>query len=181
MDLVAILKTVVRRLEKLKIPYVLTGGLAVSFWGSPRSTHDIDIVIDARKEDRNKIISIFKKDFYISKIAVSEAIDRRFTFNIIHLKEGLKVDFWLSKNDAFGASEFKRRLKKIIFGKGIYIISPEDLILEKLLWIKESWSSKHIEDIKSIIEISKPDLKYIQGWAEKTSTNDILEEIISKL
>ncbi|MBI2041963.1 MAG: hypothetical protein HYT20_03015 [Candidatus Nealsonbacteria bacterium] len=180
MELVAILKTVVHRLEKIKIPYVLTGGLAVSFWGSSRSTHDIDIVIDARKEDQEKILNIFKKDFYISEIAVSDAIERRFTFNIIHLKEGLKVDFWLSKKDSFRTMEFKRRLKKKIFDKYIYIISPEDLILEKLLWIKESRSDKHIEDIKSIIEISKPDLNYIKGWAKKTSTYDILEEIIDK-
>ena len=74
--------------------------------------------------------------------------------------------------------EFKRGLKKKIFGKYIYIISPEDLILEKLLWVKESWSDKHLEDIKSIIGISKPDLNYIKGWAKKTSTYDILEEAI---
>lgn len=178
MDLVSILKIVVRRLEKLKIPYILTGGLAVSFWGSPRTTHDIDIVIDARKEDQGKILDIFKKDFYISKIAVSEAIDRRFTFNIIHFKEGLKVDFWLSKKDAFRILEFKRRLKKKIFSKEIYIISPEDLILEKLLWCKESRSWKHLEDIRSILEISKPDLNYIKKWARQQSTAEILDEII---
>ena len=60
MELVALLKIVVRRLEKLKIPYVLTGGLAVSFWGASRSTHDIDIVIDANEEYRDKILNIFK-------------------------------------------------------------------------------------------------------------------------
>lgn len=180
MDLVSILKIVVRRLEKLNIPYILTGGLAVSFWGSPRSTHDIDIVIDARKEDRGKILDIFKKDFYISEIALSQAIDQRFTFNIIHFKEGLKVDFWLSKRDPFRISEFERGLKRKIFGKEIYIISPEDLILEKLLWCKESRSWKHLEDIKSILEISKPDLDYIKKWARQQSTAETLNEIMEK-
>ena len=168
-------------MRKLKISYVLTGGLAVSFWGAPRTTHDIDIVIDAQEEDKRKILDIFKKDFYISEIAVSQAISQRFTFNIIHLKEGLKVDFWLSKKDPLRESEFRRRFKKNIFGKKIYIISPEDLILEKLLWLKESRSSKHSEDIRSILKISRPDLNYISGWAKKTSTYDILKEILNDL
>lgn len=111
---------------------------------------------------------------------MSQAVDQRFTFNIIHFKEGLKVDFWLSKKDPLRVMEFKRRLKKNIFGKEIYIISPEDLILEKLLWLKESWISKHIEDIKSILEISKPNLDYIKKWARQQSTAEILEEILNK-
>ena len=69
----------------------------------------------------------------------------------------------------------------ILFGKKIYIISPEDLILEKLLWLKESRSSKHSEDIRSILKISRPDLNYISGWAKKTSTYDILKEILNDL
>ena len=180
MDLVFLLKLVISRLEKLEIPYILTGGLAVSFWGFPRTTHDIDIVIDAQEKDKNKIIKIFEKDFYISDIAVSQAIAQRFTFNIIHNKSGLKIDFWLSKNDSYKILEFKRRLKKKIFGKDIYIISPEDLILGKLLWYKESQSSRHLEDIKSIFDISKPDLNYIKDWAERQSTIEILNEILEK-
>jgi len=67
MNLVLLLKLVVNKLEKLKTPYMLTGGLAVSFWGLPRATHDIDIIIEAKKEDkkilvfRNKII--YKVEF----------------------------------------------------------------------------------------------------------------------
>ena len=101
MDLVSLLKIVVNRIERLEIPYILTGGLAVSFWGTARTTHDIDIVIDAKEEDRDKIINIFKKDFYISEEAVSHAIKERFVFNIIHNQSGLKVDFWIIKEDPY--------------------------------------------------------------------------------
>ena len=59
MDLISLLKLVVSRLENLKIPYLLTGGLAVSFWGLPRTTHDIDIVIEAKKEE-NQSLSLEK-------------------------------------------------------------------------------------------------------------------------
>ncbi len=180
MDLVFLLKLVVKRLEDLKIPYILTGGLAVSFWGLPRTTHDIDIVIEAKSEDKDKIVNSFKKDFYISEEAVRQAIEQRFTFNIIHYKAGLKIDFWLVKKDTFRISEFKRRLKEKIFNKQIYIISPEDLILEKLLWYREGQSTRHLEDIEGILKISKPNLNYIKNWAEKQSTIEILEGILKK-
>ena len=178
MDLVSLLKLVIKKLEKLEIPYMLTGGLAVSFWGLPRTTHDIDIIIKAKREDKDKIVNIFKKDFYISEEAVSQAIEQSFTFNIIHYKAGLKIDFWLTKKDPFGILEFQRKQKKKIFGKEIFIISPEDLILEKLLWYKKGESPRHLEDIAGIIEISKPDINYIKVWAIQESTIEIFEEIL---
>ena len=182
MDPISILKLVVSRLERLKIPYMLTGGLAVSFWGLPRTTHDVDIIIEAEREDKEKIVDTFKKDFYISKEAVSEAIEKKFTFNIIHFKSSLKVDFWLIKKDPYKILEFERRKKEKIFGKKIYIISPEDLILIKLFWYREGGSSRHLEDIKSILVIqkSKLDLNYIKNWARRQSTVEILENILKK-
>lgn len=159
---------------------MLTGGLAVSFWGLPRTTHDIDIVIEVKKEAQEKIINTFRKDFYISEEAVSQAIAERFTFNIVHYNAGLKIDFWLMKKGSFSSLEFKRKRKKKIFGKEIYIISPEDLILEKLLWFKESQSTRHLEDIEGIIKISKIELNYIKNWAERQSTIKILSEILKK-
>lgn len=176
MDLVSLLKKVINRLEKAKIPYMLTGVLAVSYWGYPRTTHDI--VIKAKKKDREKIVNLFKKDFYLSPEAIEDAIETRFTFNILHLKSGTKVDFWLVKNDSFSASEFKRKLRRKIYGKEISIISPEDLILSKLLEYKEVQSDRRLEDAKSILKTSKVDLEYIKSWAERHSTLEILKELL---
>ena len=177
MDLVSLLKIVTKKLDKANIAYMVSGGLAVSFWGFPRTTHDIDIVIEAREKDKDKIIKLFKEDFYISSEAVEDAIKERFTFNIIHNKSGLKIDFWLIKKDAFGKSEFGRKLKKKIFGEHIFIISPEDLILCKLLGFKETKSDRRLEDAKSILATSKVDLKYVKKWAEKQGTMEIFNKI----
>jgi len=179
MDLVSLLKIVTDKLEKAGIPYMVSGGVAVSYWGYPRTTHDIDIVIEAKKEDKKKIVDLFKKDFYISSEAAEDAIETRFTFNILHHKTGLKVDFWLVKKDLFGETEFKRKLRKIIFNKEIFIISPEDLILNKLMAYKETQSHRRLEDAKSILKVSKIDLKYIKEWAQKQSTINILDSIIN--
>jgi len=178
MDLLSLLKKVTNRLKKAEISYMVSGGVAVSYWGFPRTTHDIDIVIEAKKEDKEKIVALFEKDFYISPEAAEDAIETRFTFNIIHHQSGLKVDFWLVKKEPFGILEFKRRLRKKIFDKEIFIISPEDLVLTKLLAYKETRSHRRLEDAESILKSSKVDLKYIKNWAEKQSTIKILEEIL---
>ena len=199
MDLLSLLKKVTNRLKKAEISYMVSGGVAVSYWGFPRTTHDIDIVIEAKKEDKEKIVALFEKDFYFKNIysylsesrfsseargsyispeAAEDAIETRFTFNIIHHQSGLKVDFWLVKKEPFGILEFKRRLRKKIFDKEIFIISPEDLVLTKLLAYKETRSHRRLEDAESILKSSKVDLKYIKNWAEKQSTIKILEEIL---
>lgn len=181
MEQSSLLKRIVNKLEKAGIPYMLTGGIAVSFWGAPRTTFDIDMVLEIHKEDVEKIVGVFKKEFYISKEAVSGAIRHQTTFNIIHYKTGLKIDFLLRKNNPHRVLEFKRRLKKRIFGKDIFIVSPEDLILVKLQWFRDSQSTRHLEDIKSIFRISGDtlDFKYLKKWADRQSTLEILNEVIN--
>lgn len=181
MELVSLLKIVKKRLDKANIEYMVSGGVAVSFWGFPRTTHDIDIVIEAQETDKDKIIKLFEKDFYISDEAVGEAIKNRFTFNIIDNKSGLKVDFWLIKRDAFGKSEFNRKIKKKMFGESISIISPEDLVLCKLIGYKETRSHRRLDDAKSILKTSKVDMTYIKSWTKKQGTTNILKNIIKEI
>ncbi|MEK7664882.1 MAG: nucleotidyltransferase [Patescibacteria group bacterium] len=180
-DLIDILQLVVKRLKILKIPYVVTGGVAVSFWGAPRSTHDIDIIIEIDSSKTDKIIKLFEKEFYVSREGIESMLEHNISFNIIHNESGLKIDFWpIDKNDAHKIAEFKRAISKNIFGEKILMIAPEDLIIVKLQWFKDSDSSRHIDDIKSILRISKVDLEYIKNWAEKHGTTDILNQLIKE-
>lgn len=79
-------------------------------------------------------------------------------------------------------SELKRKIKKNIDGQKIYFISPEDLILSKLRWFKETESTRHLEDAKSIIKISKNkiDINYLKAEAGKQDTIDIFNKILEK-
>lgn len=179
MELTSLLKLVVGKLDKLKIPYVLTGGLAVSFWGAPRTTHDIDIIIEINRAQIDRVVSVFQKGFYIMSEDIKGMIDKGLSFNLIHYKTGLKIDFWsVDKTDPHKAIEFKNALKKKIFGKQISIISPEDLVIVKLQWYKMSGLSRDMEDIKSILRISSPDVKYIKDWAQQHSTLSLFESIL---
>lgn len=180
-----LIKKISKILNGLSIPYIITGGIAVTIWGRPRFTADIDIVVELKPEKvarlAKELLSI-NKESYADEEMMRIALERRGEFNFIHPKSGLKVDFWIMGEDKFDQQRLGRRIK-IKFGKSyLYVISPEDLILSKLLWYKESQSTRHLEDIESVIHIQKKlDLKYLKRWAKDQNTNKILEATLAKL
>lgn len=169
-----LLVKIAKILERLKIPYLVTGGMAVLIWGRPRFTADIDIVIEFKAKDINGLVASLSKlgeASYIDRNMIEDALTRKGEFNFIHGDTGIKVDFWiLDKSDAFEIDRLKRRIGKNLLGQQVYFISPEDLILSKLRWHKQSGgSTRHLEDIESVIKISgkKLDMEYLEKMARK--------------
>jgi hypothetical protein len=167
-------------LEKRRIRYFITGGIAVTVWGKPRFTADIDIVIAIPSEKTALLlVEELKKidsSIYVEPEAAIKAIAREGEFNLIHPNTGLKIDFWILKNNAFDKNRIKRAQAKKLKGQKIYFTSPEDLILIKLLWYKESGSSKHLEDAQSVLKFSKVNFAYLKKWAKKQLTFTILKK-----
>jgi hypothetical protein len=59
-----LLTAFVAPLEKSGIPYFITGSVASIFYGEPRLTHDIDIVIHLSKIDLSRFSSFFPLEQY---------------------------------------------------------------------------------------------------------------------
>lgn len=176
-----ILAKLVKVLDELEIKYFVTGGFAVSIWGRPRATFDIDIVIKIAEHQAGKLAKAWKeisKFGYADEEAIKEAIRNNGEFNFIDPESGLKVDFWADEEDKNGPPEFENRKTEIINGQKVFFVSPEDLILSKLQWYKISPSYRHIDDIKSVIIISgkQLDKKYINSWIKKLDLTSIVEE-----
>lgn len=171
-------------LDKLKIPYSVTGGMAVSVWGRPRFTADIDVIIELIPQKLDQLAEELlrvDKDVYVSQEAMEEALATKGEFNFIHPASGLKVDFWILKNDLFSLEQIRRRKAKKIGISKIYFISPEDLILSKLLLYQISHSDRQLEDIASVIKFQKKlDWKYLRKWAKQQETDDILNGLKEK-
>lgn len=165
----SLLVNIAKIFDKLKLPYLVTGGMAVLVWGRPRFTADIDIVVEIKPSDVEGLVQALKdlgQAGYIDGDVVNETVRRGGEFNFIDGTTGVKVDFWVSNNDIFDLSRFKRRSAKKILRQKIYFTSPEDLILSKLKWFKESRSNRHLEDAESVLKISGKDLdfKYLRKW-----------------
>ena len=181
-----LLVEIVKILDKLKIPYLITGGIAVLIWGKPRFTADIDIVIQLKEKNIEKLkkeLLKLSKEGYLDEESIKEAIRSQTEFNFLDPVTGIKVDFWIyRKEDEFDKERFKRRVPIKIFNQMIYFTSPEDLILIKLNWYKISPSNRQLEDIKSILKFSreKIDFDYLKHWSKKLSTLKILEKILNR-
>lgn len=180
-----LLKKIAGILHKLDIPYIITGGVAVVIWGRPRFTADIDIVIELMpgkiRQLAEELLQV-DKDVYVDRASIQNAIQRQGEFNFIHSSSGLKVDFWVLKNDQFDKERMKRRIKEVIAGIPVFITTPEDLILIKLMWYQKTESTRQLEDIESIITIQKKlDWRYLQKWANIQSTATILESVKKKI
>lgn len=179
-----LLREIAEILKKLDIPYIITGGIAVVVWGRPRFTADIDIVVELKSKQVDRLadeLLKIDKDVYVDKRMMQMALINKGEFNFIHSESGLKVDFWILKNDAFDRERLRRRIKKNIAGTDIFLTSPEDLILIKFLWYKESGSTRQLEDVESILRIQKKlDMRYIHKWAKLHGTISALETLLKK-
>lgn len=177
-----LLKDITSFLERNKIPYMITGAWSVIFYGRPRASHDIDFVVEIHEHDIDRIIKIFKtlsQEFLIQQDLIKDAIFGKRMFNILHLSSMLKLDFWILQDDEFNKLRFSRRKKEKILNQYMYIASPEDTILIKLLWYKDSKIEKHLIDAAFVYQIQKENLdkKYLKKWTKKQKTTKLLKEL----
>lgn len=163
------------RIEPLKIEYMLTGSLAMMLFSNYRMTADIDVVIQLKYEDADRIINAFEPDYYVPHSRVRDAIARQFMFNIIHQETAFKIDLVIKKSTEFQQTVFDRRQKKDFYGREIFVITLEDLILSKLLWAKKSLSEKQLTDVENLMQ-ENFDVDYTENWIRKLK----LEELFSK-
>jgi len=172
------LKIIVTRLGSAGIAYMVTGSLAMAAYAVPRMTRDIDIVIECRPEDADRIGGLFATDCYVDIESVREAIARRTMFNIIHNRWIIKADFIVRKDEKYREMEFSRRRPLRIEETTIFVVAPEDLILSKLIWSTESGSNVHNRDAVSIAKsVTDLDWNYLKKWAKTLYIEDLLEEV----
>ncbi len=166
-----LLKKVVGVLTEAGIPYMLTGSLVSSLQGEPRSTHDVDLVVGMSDADADRLMAAFPApDFYVPAAAVRDAIRDRRMFNLLDIREGDKVDFWLLTDDSFDRSRFARKKMANFDRLKVWVSAPEDTILAKLRWAEMSGGSeKQFGDALRVYEVQRCDLDlaYLSHWIEQ--------------
>jgi hypothetical protein len=78
-----------RRLNAAEITYYLTGSMASNYWGIPRTTHDLDFVIQLPPSAVSKIVSAFSPEFFIEEASVRAAYQPPHQFNAIDTRSAL--------------------------------------------------------------------------------------------
>ena len=179
-----LLKKVIQALDEARIGYMITGSVASSFYGEPRLTHDIDMVVAIQKSDIQELTKIFHPPhFYLDEESMLQAIEHEGMFNLIDAQEGDKVDFWILTADPFDQSRFSRRQKEELMGFNMQVSSPEDIILVKLKWAKLSGGSeKQFTDALRIYEVQaeKLDMGYLEKWIKELGLDPLWKNLKAK-
>ena len=160
------IKLIASRLDSAGIPYMMTGSMAMAIYSVPRMTRDIDLVVDVKPVDVDKIVDLFSDDCYIDRDRVRQAVKTHSIFNIIHNEWVVKADFIVKKDEEYRREEFERRQQLVIEDIKLSVVSAEDLVLSKLFWGKESQSDIQLRDVRQILStVSTLDWKYMKKWS----------------
>ena len=126
------LKDIVARLEQTEVLYAITGSIASNLWGTPRTTHDVDVVVVLSAADVERIVAAFADRYYVSDLAAKDAVARRSMFNVIDFRKGLKADLWVTQGDAFNQSMLGRRRRM-------------EIVPGQVSWFSLIWKNRPVE------------------------------------
>ena len=178
LDLDTTTQQIVAILKKLDRPFAITGGLAAITYGDPRTTRDVDIIMEVDPWERDfadTLADLLNEDFFFSLEGCREAIEEQTMFQAIHKETMFKVDFHLS--DLVPGSCERRQDVKIPTGLIVPMVIPEDSILSKLCWIKLG-SGRSRKDVVGMLRVQETlDNDYLETTAEQLGVKPILDEL----
>lgn len=179
-EILQVIADVVARLEKADIPYMISGSIAANIYAEPRFTNDIDIVLQVGEHHRQTIYDCFADGYYVSKDAIRDAFTRIGILNVIHSTLLVKCDLIFLRADEFSQNAFKRRQAVQVENHNVFFISLEDLILQKLLWRKETQSEQQLIDIKRLIAQNESILnrEYLSDWSQRLGVQEEMAHLL---
>ena len=176
-------------LDKVEIPYSVGGSVASSAHGIPRTTMDVDIVADLRPDQVEELAGLLHPDFYADALAITEALARQRSFNVIHMASAYKFDVFPLRRDEYSRMEFSRRQFTEIRSFGsepieCAVATAEDTILRKLEWYRAGGetSERQWGDLRGVVQVSGAalDRDYMRRWAKFLKVDDLLERLLAE-
>jgi hypothetical protein len=181
-SLIEVMTAVADTFDRFEIVYVIGGSMASAYYGVGRSTLDVDFVADVRPEHILALADSLSHDFYLDEQAIQTAIERRSSFNLIHLATMFKVDVFIPGVRDFDRLQLNRRITAAIGPEGeqqVYLLTAEDVVLAKLDWYRlgGELSDRQWRDILGVLlsQKSRLDVDYLRVNADGLGVSDLLE------
>ena len=180
-NLLNALDKILKVVSREHISVMFMGGIAVSLWGQPRTTYDIDAVIGISGSEADKfLLEASKQNFAYDKKKPVKIIQKSAFITLAYPLKTHKIyiDLFLA-SDEYQKLALSRRKEINLSGRKIPVISAEDLILYKLL----AGRTKDIDDVREIFasQKGKLDMKYIRKWADKLGVITFLNDELRSL
>lgn len=171
--------------ESINIPYYVSGGVASSIHGEPRSTRDLDLVISVQLDQIDLLVTTLEIAGYYCPAGAVEDLKRgsERMLNITHTETIANADLYITDGSAFAVSQMARRILPNLDGiPAFWVASPEDTILQKLRWGQSSQSEKQWRDVLGILKLQAQtlDYTYLMEWAEYLNLVDTLSRALTE-
>jgi len=180
-DIISTIDMVIECFEQLGIDYCIGGSIASSAYGIARATMDVDLIAKIETKHVDNLVKALEKNYYIDAGMITNAIQEKSSFNLIHLETMIKVDVFILRAQPYDLKAFDRRQTDTLdeeSARKFYLSSPEDIILSKLQWyhLGGRLSQQQWKDVLGVLKVQgdRLDLKYLKYWASKLNLSDLL-------
>jgi hypothetical protein len=158
-------------LERLALPYCVTGSVAASVYGEPRLTADIDVVLLLGSNDLERLRAAFPEDRYYvppdETLRLQVSRESRGMFNLIDHASQFKADIYVASRDSLHAWALANRRRIAVQDLQFWIAPPEYVVVRKLEFLREGGSDKHVRDVRAILAVTALDRGFIAGEVER--------------
>jgi hypothetical protein len=171
----AFLREIIHTLTQLGVPHMVVGSFASTVHGEPRTTRDIDLVVDPSREQLDAFLQRLPADrYYVDPDVARDALSHRSMFNVIDMNSGWKLDVIIRKARPFSIQELARRERVNVVGVDVDTATAEDTVVAKLEWAKAGASDRQLEDVAGILRVRGDalDLAYIERWVDELGLRD---------
>lgn len=178
---------VARVLEALEVRYVVGGSVASSISGEPRSTLDVDLVVELSEDKIASFVAALGDDFYSDTESIRRAVREKSTANLIHLATSVKVDLFVMGGTPLDEEQMLRRQRLRVStspDRHLYVYTSEDILLQKLRWYRmgNELSDRQWRDVLGIVAVQGDalDLPYLRRAALVLEVSDLLERALGQ-
>jgi hypothetical protein len=169
--------------ETLGIPYFIVGGVAAIAYGDPRTTRDLDVVVEVSAQNISALIAALEQaGFYVAGGGDSsdDSSVQPASLQLTHKDTIARADLMIARNDSYSKVQFERRRQYAFPGSvEVYLAAPEDIVIGKLRWGFHSRSEKQQADVLAIFKVQQGDLdyQYLYSWATKFAIAELVEDL----
>jgi len=170
---------VIDALNRLSVPYMLTGSLASNFYGIPRATMDADFVADFSGHAVDALAGSLGQGLRLDPQASFETVTGTTRYVIRSPVGPFVIELFLPTDDPHDRERFRRRCRVTLLGRETYVPTVEDVIVTKLRWSRQGRRAKDLDDARNVMAVQRDriDWAYVNHWCEQHDTLALLERL----